>query len=601
MGKHEARSYKVYSNGGDDFIKFKWNKAHSTATFKGAEVWAGDGDDTVIIDIQNGSYHDKFYAYIDGGSGDDLIDASEVPDKGNNSDIELIGGSGDDTIYGSKGDDLIYGDGPNTNYAGSDDYIESGKGDDTVYGGWGNDTIYSGKGSDTVYGGSGNDFIDTYNGDDVIKGGSGNDVIYAGEGSDTIDAGAGDDVVHVGGRDGKSIDRVTLGSGSDLVITGGLKSEYVTPVDKSGVDWTSWATGRAFVEGKTVATQALIAGGMAAAGSTGFGIAFGLAASAASAATLKALANSGASSIVEYAQQDYVTIADFDQREDVFVYTATSTSNGALDYFTGNVSSSGAYELWTDVDSKSNGGLIAEVNIDSDLVTTIMEKADAGSSSNVVREQLAEQMMDTAFTVRYQDGTYYDAAGLEISSSDLSTEMGNGDTLRENLDALELEDGQMITMTGAYAGLILEGEEISSANGNLYLAGTDYGDAIYAMNSSSTNAIHNAFLFGFGGDDVIIGGDKDDTLFGGGGDDTLTGNDGADTFYFEEDAGNDTITDFEQGTDFIAFDDELGLGFSDLSISESGTQTIISYSEGTITLEGTQIADTLTASDFIFA
>jgi surface protein len=52
-------------------------------------------------------------------------------------------------------------------------------------------------------------------------------------------------------------------------------------------------------------------------------------------------------------------------------------------------------------------------------------------------------------------------------------------------------------------------------------------------------------IHGLGGDDTLSGGAGDDHIYGGAGNDQLTGNAGADTFHFLFDnAGNDTITDF---------------------------------------------------------
>ncbi|MCW8344723.1 hypothetical protein MD535_01610 [Vibrio sp. ZSDZ65] len=61
-------------------------------------------------------------------------------------------------------------------------------------------------------------------------------------------------------------------------------------------------------------------------------------------------------------------------------------------------------------------------------------------------------------------------------------------------------------------------------------------------------------LEGNRGDDTIIGGSGSDTLFGGVGDDSLEGGAGADTFAMRiTHGGNNTITDFEVGTDNLQF------------------------------------------------
>ena len=115
---------------------------------------------------------------IDGGDGDDMIDA------GLGIDIDTIfGGAGNDTINSGDGIDWVYG-------GDGDDSIDAANGFDRVFGGAGNDTIDGGATSDTIYGGAGND---------SILGGGGSksyDLIFGEDGADTIEGGAGDDVIH---------------------------------------------------------------------------------------------------------------------------------------------------------------------------------------------------------------------------------------------------------------------------------------------------------------------------------------------------------------------------------------------------------------------
>ncbi|WP_163932847.1 hypothetical protein [Paraferrimonas sp. SM1919] len=64
----------------------------------------------------------------------------------------------------------------------------------------------------------------------------------------------------------------------------------------------------------------------------------------------------------------------------------------------------------------------------------------------------------------------------------------------------------------------------------------------------------NDILEGNQGDDTLIGGQGDDTLFGGVGNDTLTGGEGDDNFAMRITyGGNNTITDFELGSDTLSF------------------------------------------------
>ncbi|WP_310620871.1 calcium-binding protein [Flexibacterium corallicola] len=574
-GKHatwQSQSYKyeITSGSGDDDFYISWKKAYEKAYLKGINADLGDGDDKFYVNLQNGKYSNDLKIYIDAGAGDDLINLGDIKSSSKQSST-VIGGSGDDTIYTSNADSLVYGDhGPDDNSR-----FDSSK--------------------------SYNDLIVTGSGDDEIHAGYGNDVIFSGDGSDTIYAETGTNLIHVGGRTGQDIDTVYAGDGADLIITGGLKSEYISYYEGSGgTDWVNWSIGRGFVTANSMASLAM--------GSTvpGLNILIGLGFNAAMTAALGEYARSNGGSIVSYAQQDYTWVKDFDMREDVFLYTATATDNNALSYWKSTTSNNGEYEIWTDVDDKSNGGLIARVAPDSDLVAYIQESSGAGSSAKVISKQLSDQMAANEFQIRYYDGKYYDSAGNELSESDLSTDMGSGTTLQDSLDSIGLEDGQTLIMSGAYSGQIINGEDITSSNGNLYLTGTNFADVIFAMNSVKTNQSDDTYLYGFDGDDWLVGGDGDDMLFGGTGDDKMTGVNGSNTFVFEENAGNDIITDFTIGQDTLKFYKD-GVTFEDLVISQidddqspSGTATYIEYNNNTITLWETD-SQSLTQDDMIFA
>jgi Ca2+-binding RTX toxin-like protein len=89
---------------------------------------------------------------INGGTGDDVIDASRL--AAGHLQLTLNGGAGNDTIIGSQGDDTVIG----------------GQGNDTAMLGAGNDTFVwnPGDGSDTVDGGAGNDTL-LFNGANVSE------------------------------------------------------------------------------------------------------------------------------------------------------------------------------------------------------------------------------------------------------------------------------------------------------------------------------------------------------------------------------------------------------------------------------------------------
>ena len=106
------------------------------------------------------------------------------------------------------------------------------------------------------------------------------------------------------------------------------------------------------------------------------------------------------------------------------------------------------------------------------------------------------------------------------------------------------------------------GLETYGAGGSDYIIGSTGNDTIY----------------GGAGDDVIAADAGNDTIVGGEGDDWLSGGAGNDTFKYEKGDGNDTISDWNETDDVIAYS-----GFSDYELTLS-TETIISASEKQITL-----------------
>ncbi len=130
----------------------------------------GDGEvgenDFVNTDIET----------VQGGSGNDLIEAGAVPTGVN----KVFGNNGNDTLRGLSGNDTLYG----------------GSGDDVMDGGTENDMLYGGTGRDNMSGSDGNDTLDGGKGVDRIYGNRGNDRIYAADGyNDIIDGGKSTDVL----------------------------------------------------------------------------------------------------------------------------------------------------------------------------------------------------------------------------------------------------------------------------------------------------------------------------------------------------------------------------------------------------------------------
>ena len=195
----------------------------------------------------------------------------------------------------------------------------------------------------------------------------------------------------------------------------------------------------------------------------------------------------------------------------------------------------------------------------------------------------------------------------------------------DTADSLEVED-----TTGSYK-LILE---IASADEAIIPAIPEDFDIISGTDAAETlsgNA-NSTFIDGSNGDDVITGASNDDYFIGGGGSDILSGNDGNDTLiggigfdflsggagadYLQGDEntntlfggvgadtfaianrGNNTIVDFELGTDMIQLGD--GVTFEDLAIENivAGGATI-SLGNSVTSVTGVS-SDDLSAANFL--
>ncbi len=156
-------------------------------------------------------------------------------------------------------------------------------------------------------------------------------------------------------------------------------------------------------------------------------------------------------------------------------------------------------------------------------------------------------------------------------------------------------DGEDI-IEGREGGDFLYGEDgddfIHGNGGNDMLFGGKGADIIYGENGRDVlkGQAGKDVMFGNQGHDQLFGGSGHDRMYGQTGNDTLTGEDGRDTFVFNENAiafqGHDTITDFSAGDRIRTFLSTT----SDITLSQSGTDALIVYLGGSITLNGIDAA-----------
>lgn len=131
-------------------------------------------------------------------------------------------------------------------------------------------------------------------------------------------------------------------------------------------------------------------------------------------------------------------------------------------------------------------------------------------------------------------------------------------------------------------------EPIYGGNGDDPITGSWAADQLFGGNGDDPvfGGAGNDFLYGGNGNDMLDGGAGDDILDGGRGDDTLTGGSGDDSFIVNKNTGNDTITDFEVGSDDLILNDDITVE----SIEQSGDDTLVHLSNGsTVTLLGVSL------------
>ena len=197
---------------------------------------------------------------------------------------------------------------------------------------------------------------------------------------------------------------------------------------------------------------------------------------------------------------------------------------------------------------------------------------------------------------------------------------GDGDDVlkgNQGQDYLYGEDGDDIGHGGSGADRIFMGvgndiakgykgnDVIYGGEGKDALYGYAHGDRLYGGEGDDGlwGGNGNDRLFGGSGADTLVGGSGADVISGGNGNDTLTGGSGDDIFRFNVDSGSDLISDFHAGDDEIDVIDfsALGITFSDLTVIQQGSSTLISTPDADSVLLLGVLPDELVSNfDFIF-
>ncbi|HRI99418.1 MAG TPA: M10 family metallopeptidase C-terminal domain-containing protein [Hyphomonas sp.] len=375
----------------------------------------------------------------------------------------------------------------------------------------------------SIEGTPGNDVLTGTAGNDTIEGYGGNDTLYGLGGNDILRGGDGNDNLF----GGAGVDVLDGGSGDDYFYV----DVFDTIIGGSGYD--------------TVIVEDLYAGPLALnLGSAGIErvlathLADTLDASTSSVAVVL-YGFGGADTLIGGAGNDYLY---FDYED---LASGTLSGGGGYDYLLNNSPSSFTGTISVTLVNHGVEGYYGGAGAE------IISAAGVAVSSSIYTNGGADQVIGSS------NGDY-----IYVDSQTLSVDAGGGyDYIIYN------------QFDGSGAHFILNAMNAEGAVGR---NGADILDA-------RGNTI-SASLYGYGGDDILFGGNGNDYLYGDVGNDTMTGGPGYDYFIIYSGWGNDTITDFGTGGDAIVFAIAGLTQSNQLTIVQSGSDTIISYLGNSIRL-----------------
>jgi len=594
-------SISIYDAGGVDTLDFSGYSANQTISLiEGTFSSVGDNTNTSdatdalvnLISIAVGTVIENAI----GGSGNDTF-------IGNGADNVFTGNRGDDTYAGNGGTDTVVYTFAQSNYTITTDetngqqlLIISGivEGTDTIDASTVEFISFNGgtqqvatstffasnptgptftEGVDVVDGTEGDDVFDGLGGDDVIRGLGGNDTLSGGAGIDRLEGGAGNDTLNGGtendflfGDDGVDTlnggdgnDRLYGGDGADNLSGGdGADNLYVDAADfasgsvSGGAGYDSAIVEDLYGTGLNVQNAHLT-------GIERFFATHNNDVIDASAATvgMTIWGRGGADTILTGSGNDYIYFDNLDLTAggqiragagyDWLYNRSQSTFTDTLTIDMNLLEAEGYY-----------GSFVGTEIIDASGKTTSVRIYSNGGADQITGGSAGDYIYVTAETASYQGGAGFDYLIYNVF---------DGTGLTANLGATGFE-------------------------GAIGRGGNDVFDA-------STVAV-DASLYGYGGNDTLIGGTQSDYLYGGADNDTLTGNGARDYFIHDNAFGLDTITDFEVGTDIMVIRTAGVSAMGDIVITQDGADALLTMGSNSIRLTGVTAAN-LTSADFIFA
>jgi len=572
----------------------------------------------------------------------------------------LVGGYGNDNLYGGEGNDMLYGGLNVAALPSGNDNLYGEGGDDQLFGDGGNDNLYGGEGNDTLLGGAGEDNLHGGAGADTLNGGADNDNLY-GDAQDTFIGGDGYDTIWMTDLDtaGISVNMAAAGieriyatnradnldgsgttvgivlygfAGADTLI-GGSGSDYIYAGHEAvqsglvrggaGYDYLIHDSNSLYTGTLTLNMATLQVEGV-------FGSARAEVINAAGLTVFATIYTGGGADVVTGSANNDVIFMDN--------ATASVNAGAGFDYVVYNLfDGSGANFNLAAMNAEGAVGREGNDVLDASGVTTsfvtlygyggadtllggsgndyiYMDAADlaggavqAGAGYDYLINQGGTALSITLVN-HGAEGFFGSSAAETISAAGLTTfatifSGGGGDTITGSAQGDTIYITNAVASVNAGAGydyLVYELFDGSGANFNLTAMNAE--GAIGRDGNDTFNASGNttfATLYGYGGNDTMIGGSGNDAFYGGAGNDTMTGNAGSDNYVIETGSGSDTITDFTVGADRILMRVSGLTQFSQLTVVQSGADTLVSFSGQSVRLQNVT-AGTITAASFQF-
>lgn len=485
-----------------------------------------------------------------------------------------------------------------------DQTITGTNGPENISGSLGNDTLSGAEGADSLYGGPG---------DDRISGGQGNDFINGGIGTDTlILTGAFANYTLVNNNDGSvtitdtrqgaqnqgsdtifNMDIVEFSSGESITIADWIQGETPLNLINDIAGQTQFITGTNLADAFVIDGNSTDYGW----GQTGDG-----------------------TGIVVWSGADFDVLFEVEQIN-FNDGTVTQQPDGTftfapVDTGTGN---NGETNLINDIDTQNQtiNGTSGQDAFVIDGTSTDYGWGQTGDGQGIVVWSGASfDILNNVEEIRFNNGTVAMAEDgsftftptgepetgfnliADTTENQFITGLDRPDIFVINGTSTDYGWGQtadglgMVVWNGPSFDILNNIEQIQFTDGTVSQLSDD--SFIFASTAEILNQI------GTNTADALTGGNANDIINGAGGDDTLTGGAGLDIFIATQNNGNDTILDFTDGEDLIDFTALAGVvnSFEDLTITQNGANTVISFDNNSFTLNGIQ-TDTLTFNDFI--